>query len=55
MSAKPPELLVELRAVVNDDGRKALLDAYLKEPDAQSIVEEALKLLSKAVDENPTA
>jgi hypothetical protein len=55
MSANPSELLVELRAVVKDDRRKALNDAYLKKPDVQSIAEEALKLLSKAVDENPTA
>jgi hypothetical protein len=32
-----------------------LLDAYLKKPDVQSITDEALKLLTQAIDENPTA
>jgi hypothetical protein len=48
------DLLKELRAAVNDESRKSLIDAYLKKPDAQSIAAEALNLLSKAIDENQT-
>ena len=55
MSADAAGLLKELRTELKDDSRRALLDAYLKKPDAQSIADEALKLLSKAVDENQTA
>ena len=55
MSAYAAELLNELRTEVKDDHRRALLDAYLKRPDSQSIADEAIRLLSKAVDENQTA
>lgn len=47
-------LLKELQASIEDSHRRALVDAYLEKPGAQSIVDEALRLLSKAIDENQT-
>jgi hypothetical protein len=55
MNSECPELVKELRAKVDDDRRRALIDAYLRKLDSQSMVDEAVRLLSKAVDENQSA
>lgn len=55
MSADPVEVLKELLGHVKDDKRKSLVEAYLEQPDAKSIADKALELLSKAVDENHSA
>lgn len=45
------DLLKELHNELKDVRRKALLDAYLAQPDVQSIVNRALELLAEATDE----
>ena len=52
VTADVAKLLAELRADIKSERRKALLDAYLAKPDAESVADEALRLLTKAIDEN---
>jgi hypothetical protein len=44
------KLLTEFRDEIKDKRCRALLDAYIKKPDPQAIAEEALQLLSKALN-----
>ena len=52
VTAEIAKLLTEFRAEIKTERRKALLDSYLTKPDAESIADAALRLLSRAVDEN---
>lgn len=52
VTADVAKLLAEFRAEVKTERRKAFIDAYLAKPDAESVAEAALRLLSKALDEN---
>jgi len=50
MSAET-DLLEELHRELKEDGHRALLEAYLKEPTGSAMATAALQMLSKAVDE----
>ncbi len=52
VTADVANLLAELRAEVKTERRKAMIDAYLAKPDAESIADALLRFLSKALDEN---
>jgi hypothetical protein len=45
------DLVEEMRNALKDEHRKALVDAYLEDPDVDSVVNKALALLKEAVDE----
>lgn len=55
MNLEESFLLEELKTRIEDERRRALLDAYLKTPAAQSIADEALRILAGATDENQPA
>lgn len=45
------DLVEALRHELTDEDRKALVDAYLEDPDVDAVATEALALLKEAVDE----
>ena len=55
MSPEEFVLLEELKRRIEDERRRALVDAYLRKPTAQSIADEALKILAGAIDANQSA
>lgn len=44
------DLVEALRKELKDEHRKALVDAYLEDPEVDSVVNKALALLKEAVD-----
>ena len=52
VSIDDKELLKEFLEQVKDVKHKALVEAYIKKPEAESMSDKALELLSKALDED---
>ena len=52
VTADVAKLLAEFRAEVKTERRKALIDAYLAKSAAEHVADAALRLLSKALDDN---